>query len=439
MTQHLSNDYKLVLGLEIHMHVKTANKMFCSCSTDIYDAAPNSHTCPSCLGLPGALPVPNLDAVKKTQLLGLALKCKLNKNSKFDRKHYFYPDLSKGYQISQYKQPLCENGKLELDDKTIINIERIHLEEDTAKSFHEDGKTLIDFNKGGMPLIEIVTRPDFRTPEQAVEFSKKIYEIVRVLNVSDADMEKGQLRLEANISMRTPQMEEAGEYPEYKVEVKNINSFRFMEKAVRAEMVRQSELLSKGQKVAQENRGYNETTGETVAQRSKEDAHDYRYFPEPDIPPMEFDDDYFEELKSFLPQLPQDIKTKLVTEFGISESAAAELSKFDNKELYEKFLAIVAKGIEATVAANSLINKADLKNMSVDEVVGILSQKADLLSDDELTNIARQVIDQNDSAVTNYKNGKENSLMFLVGQVMSLSKGKADAQKVKSLLQELLK
>jgi aspartyl-tRNA(Asn)/glutamyl-tRNA(Gln) amidotransferase subunit B len=439
MNKYLADNYKLVLGLEIHMHVKTSNKMFCSCSADIYDADPNSHTCPSCLGLPGALPVPNLDAVKKTQLLGLALKCKLNKNSKFDRKHYFYPDLAKGYQISQYKEPLCENGKLELSDGTIINVERIHLEEDTAKSFHEGGKTLIDFNKGGMPLIEIVTKPDFRTPEHAVEFSKRIYEIVRVLNVSDADMEKGQLRLEANISMRTPQMEEANEYPDYKVEVKNINSFRFMEKAVKAEMERQSSLLANGDTVAQENRGYNESTGKTVSQRSKEDAHDYRYFPEPDIPPMEFDDDYFEELKSFLPELPHEIQKKLKNDFDLSDTAAVELSKFDNKEIYERFLALVAKGIESNKAANLLINKAEAREMSVEDLLEQLSQKAEVLPREELLEITNQVILQNESAVSNYKSGKENALMFLVGQVMSITKGKASAEQAKSLLQELLK
>jgi aspartyl-tRNA(Asn)/glutamyl-tRNA(Gln) amidotransferase subunit B len=439
MTQHLEEQYKLVLGLEIHMHVKTTNKMFCSCSSTIYDAAPNSHTCPSCLGLPGALPVPNLDAVKKTQLLGCALKCKLNKNSKFDRKHYFYPDLAKGYQISQYKEPLCENGKLELNDGTVINIERIHLEEDTAKSFHESGKTLIDYNKSGMPLIEIVTRPDFRTPEHAVEFSKKIYEIVRTLDVSDADMEKGQLRLEANISMRTLEMEQNDQLPNYKVEVKNINSFRFMEKAVKAEMTRQSALLAAGEQVLQENRGFNEATGKTVLQRSKEDAQDYRYFPEPDIPPMVFDDDYFEELQSFLPQLPQDIQRKLISDYGLSSNVAFELAKFDNKGLYEKFLELIAKGIDGAKAANSLINKPEYRDIPVDELVQILSGVAEELSTEELTTYAQDVIAQNSSAVNNYKTGKENALMFLVGQVMSKSQGKANAAEVKSLLQKLLK
>ncbi len=434
-----TNGYKLVLGLEIHMHVKTANKMFCSCSSDIYDAEPNSHTCPSCLGLPGALPVPNLEAVKKTQLLGLALKCKLNNSSKFDRKHYFYPDLAKGYQISQYKEPLCENGKLTLSDGTVINIERIHLEEDTAKSFHEEGKTLIDYNKSGMPLIEIVTQPDFKSPEHAVEFSKRIYEIVRTLDVSNADMEKGQLRLEANISMRTAVMEEQGKLPDYKVEVKNINSFKFMEKAVKSEMTRQSELLASGAPVAQENRGFNESTGKTVPQRSKEDAKDYRYFPEPDIPPMFFDEDYFEELRSFLPKLPYEIQQTLENEYGLSTNVAFELSKYDNKILYEKFLTLIAKGADGAKAANTLINKQESKEMSIDELLAVLTNKPVVIDSDELSNLAKEVILQNESAVTNYKNGKDNALMFLVGQVMAKSQGKANAADVKSLLQQLLK
>src|SRR3989344_6138652 len=272
-------EYKLVLGLEVHIHLKTETKMFCACDSNIYEAEPNTHVCPVCLGLPGALPVPNFEAIKKTQVLGLALDSILNKESRFDRKHYFYPDLPKGFQISQYKQPLCEGGEIELDSGNKVSLERIHLEEDTAKSFHENGRTLIDFNKSGMPLVEIVTKPVFKTVGESVEFCKKIQDIIRYLEIGDADMEKGQMRLEANISIRTEEMEKKGILPEYKVEIKNINSFRFMEKAVRAEIQRQKDLWDKGTMPVQANRGYDEDSGVTVSQREKEEAHDYRYFP----------------------------------------------------------------------------------------------------------------------------------------------------------------
>ena len=433
------NNYKLVLGLEIHMHVKTKTKMFCSCDANIYSDAPNTHTCPTCLGLPGALPVPNLEAIKKTQLLGLALECKLNANSMFDRKHYFYPDLGKGYQISQYKLPLCEHGRLELTTGKIINIQRVHLEEDTAKSSHEGGKTLIDFNKSGMPLIEIVTSPDFRSSEEAVEFCKAIYEIVKTCNISDADMEKGQMRLEANISLRTQEMETENILPTYKVEIKNINSFRFMEKAVKAEIVRQTEILENGGVVEQENRGFNEASGKTVAQRSKEDAHDYRYFPEPDIPPLLFDADYLESLAQFLPELPRQTCDRLVKDFGLSKDSAFTLSRFDNKPILALFLDLVAKDIPAQKAANVLLNKADAKTLSLEQIITTYFATLPSVKDEEIKTIALDVLIANKSAVDNFKNGKEASLMFLVGQVMKHLAGRADAGRVKTLLQELLK
>ncbi|MFC1755958.1 Asp-tRNA(Asn)/Glu-tRNA(Gln) amidotransferase subunit GatB [Patescibacteria group bacterium] len=307
MSESIFGKYKLVLGLEIHLHLKTDRKMFCRCDADVYGKEPNTHTCPTCLGLPGALPVPNPEAIKKTQILGLALNSEINKDSRFDRKHYFYPDLPKGYQISQYKQPFCVGGHLELSNGKKAEIERVHLEEDTAKSMHEGDKTLVDFNLSSMPLVEIVTKPTFTTIEDAVEFSKKIQSMVRELGLGDTDMEKGQMRLEPNISLRTQEMEDADELPEYKVEIKNINSFRFMEKAVTAEVIRQRELLESGETPIQENRGYNEEKKTTVGQRSKEQAHDYRYFPEPDIPPMEFDKDYLDEVEKEFKELEKNL------------------------------------------------------------------------------------------------------------------------------------
>lgn len=434
-----NQNYKLVLGLEIHMHVKTKTKMFCSCDSNIYADAPNTHTCPTCLGLPGALPVPSLDAIKKTQLLGLALECTLNRKSMFDRKHYFYPDLGKGYQISQYKLPFCENGQLTLADGKLIRIERVHLEEDTAKSTHEGNKTLIDFNKSGMPLIEIVTAPDFRSSEEAVEFCKNIYEIVKACDISDADMEKGQMRLEANISLRTQEMEDANTYPAYKVEIKNINSFRFMEKAVKAEMVRQAEILASGGTVLQENRGFNEASGKTVSQRSKENAHDYRYFPEPDIPPMEFDDDYIESLPQFLPELPKQTQARLIKDFDLTRDSAQTLSRFENKATLALFMDLIARDIVPQKAANVLLNKQDARSLTVDELISTYFAPASQMDTSALTEIVNSVLIENESAVANYKAGKEASLMFLVGQVMKKASGKASPETVKTLLQELLK
>ena len=434
-----NQNYKLVLGLEIHMHVKTKTKMFCSCDSNIYADAPNTHTCPTCLGLPGALPVPSLDAIKKTQLLGLALECTLNRKSMFDRKHYFYPDLGKGYQISQYKLPFCENGQLTLADGKLIRIERVHLEEDTAKSTHEGNKTLIDFNKSGMPLIEIVTAPDFRSSEEAVEFCKNIYEIVKACDISDADMEKGQMRLEANISLRTQEMEDANTYPAYKVEIKNINSFRFMEKAVKAEMVRQAEILASGGTVLQENRGFNEASGKTVSQRSKENAHDYRYFPEPDIPPMEFDDDYIESLSQFLPELPKQTQARLIKDFDLTRESAQTLSRFENKATLALFMDLIARDIVPQKAANVLLNKQDARSLTVDELISTYFAPASQMDTSALTEIVNSVLIENESAVANYKAGKEASLMFLVGQVMKKASGKASPETVKTLLQELLK
>lgn len=429
------SEYKLVLGLEIHIHVKTETGMFCRCKADIYGAEPNTHVCPVCLGLPGALPIPNLEAIKATQKLGIALNSTLNKESMFERKHYFYPDLPKGYQISQYKQPLCVGGYLDLKSGKRVEINRIHIEEDTAKSFHENGKTLIDYNMSGAPLMELVTEPCFETVEEAVEFCKQIQNIVRFLEISDADMEKAQMRLEPNISMRTIEMQQSNELPKYKVEVKNINSFRFMEKAVKAEMERQSELLSKGETPLQENRGYIEATGKTVSQRSKEEAHDYRYFPEPDIPPMIFDDIYFAELKSDMKELPTQIAKRLIDTYKVSANSAEMLVEAYGKEMVTKFEAIVSKGIDATKAVNTLLNKKDFQTLTVEEFISKLSQESDKVSDEDiLVPVVQKVISENSKAVTDYKSGNLNSLQFLIGMVMRETKGKADANTIKELL-----
>ncbi len=435
----LLGKYKLVLGLEVHMEPKTDTKMFCGCDANVWQAEPNTHTCPVCLGLPGALPVPNLDAVKKTQKLGLALGCTLNENSRFDRKHYFYPDLPKGYQISQYKQPLCENGCLELESGMCADIERVHLEEDVAKSFHKGGKTLIDYNKSGLPLIEVVTRPCFKNVDDAVDYCKKLQVIARYLDITEADMEKGQMRLEANISLRTAEMEETNELPKYKVEVKNINSFKYMEKAVYAEIIRQRELLEKGETPIQENRGYDEFKNITVSQRTKEEASDYRYFPEPDIPPMVFDEKYINEIKVNLKDAPGKIRRELENDHSLTRDQSKLLVEVMGKIAVSKFFELVREGVEGSKAANVLINRKDLMDKSVDEIKKALEGEGEKISDEGmLTDTIKKVIENNPKALDDYKKGKEASIQFLLGNIMRETKGKADPETAKKLLTKLL-
>lgn len=438
--KELLGEYRLVIGLEIHMHVNTPLKMFSRVSSDIYNSEPNTRVSPVCLGLPGALPVPNFDAVQKTQMLGLALNCRINKNSKFDRKHYFYPDLPKGYQISQYKEPLCEGGLLVLENGFRVEIERIHLEEDTARSYHENGKTLIDFNKSGMALMELVTKPVFTSVYDASEFARELRNIARYLGISNADMEKGQLRIEPNISLRTKEMEESKQLPTYKVEVKNINSFKYMEKAVISEIKRQRALLESGKDVPQENRGYDETSDTTVAQRSKEEAHDYRYFPEPDIPPMVFDEEYINSLRAIMPELPRAAKERLISQYNLSTIAAEELTKSENMILKEKFEEIVLENIEPTKVANLLLNKKDYRELSVKDFITKLNEESSKIDDnEELIAIIKTVLRENTEIVASYKSGKESTGKYLLGQVMRASKGKADAQIAAKLLEEQLK
>lgn len=435
MNTELLKDYKLVLGLEIHMHLKTNKKMFCGCDANFYNFEPNSHTCPVCLGLPGALPVPNKTAVKMTQILGLALDCRLNEESKFDRKHYSYPDLSKGYQISQYEEPLCEDGFLRLSSDEKIIIKRIHLEEDTAKSIHNGKRTLLDFNKSGVALVEIVTEPVFKSVEDVVEFSRKIQDIVRHIQISDADMEKGQMRLEANISLRTPEMERKNKLPEYKVEIKNINSFKFMEKAVNTEIKRQIEVFEGGKTPVQENRGYNEDEDVTVPQRGKEEAHDYRYFPEPDIPPMEFSEEYFDEITELIPELPSEVEQRLEEQYGISENNTQFFSSGSGLDLLEKFEDLCTENIEPEEIANLLKNRPKYRELSNEEFVEKVLEEKDKIEDEgELGGTVLSVIKENPEAASDYKQGKENAVEYLLGQVMRKTKGKAEPNTVRDLL-----
>lgn len=437
--KELLGNYCLVLGLEIHLHLKTDKKMFCGCSAQIWEKEPNTITCPTCLGLPGALPVPNFEAVQKTQILGLALGCKINKESRFDRKHYFYPDLPKGYQISQYKQPLCVNGKLELESGNIAEIERVHLEEDVAKSFHEGEKTLVDYNKSGIPLVEIVSTPCFNNIQDAVDYCKQIQNIVRYLGIGEVNMEKGQMRLEANISLRTKEMEKKNELANYKVEVKNINSFKFMEKAVKAEIVRQREILDSGAVPEQENRGFKEGIKGTVLQRSKEEAKDYRYFPEPDIPPMEFDDAYIAKLKNEMLELPSQLKKDLIEKYKLSQNVVKVLVDMLGLKYVQKFKELISQGVEADKAANILVNKIDLRDLPVEEIVSKMQTSEPEVNTKNLEIVIEQVISENQKAVNDYENGKETALQFIIGAVIRKSGIHSDADLIKEIVKSKLK
>lgn len=429
--------YQLICGAEIHVELNTKSKMFCGCVNDPFGAdKPNIYTCPVCLGMPGALPVPNKKAIEDCILIGLALGCKIAKVSKFDRKHYFYPDLPKGYQISQYDEPFCFDGLVDTSYGP-VRITRVHMEEDTAKMHHAtvDGKrvSLIDFNRSSVPLVEIVTEPDIKSPEMAKEFLKKVRDIIRALGVSSCDMEKGSMRLEANISLTTD-----GSLPNYKVEVKNINSFRFFANSLDFEFKRQSEILDKGEIPVQETRGYRSDKNQTVSQRKKEGAADYRYFPDPDIPPFIIDDQWLTEIKSLLPKLPEQIIGDL-TNVGVPESAAKIIVTND---LFLRFINDLQK-LDSTMvksAANDLVNKKISSDTTAEAYVKSKKAQAGSKITDEATllPIIEKLIADNPALVTQYKSGQTGVLGFFVGNVMKATGGKADPVAVNKLLSTLL-
>ncbi len=333
--------------------------MFCGCKNDPFHAPqPNIYTCPVCLGMPGGLPVPNQTAIEWTVKLGLALHSQINLFSKFDRKHYFYPDLPKGYQISQYDIPFCQGGYVDTAEGK-VNLTRIHLEEDTGKLVHQqvDGQnvSLVDFNRAGVPLVEIVTEPDIKSASQAKEYGKKLRQLIRYLNIGDCDMEQGGMRLEANISLKTPGS--AG-LPNYKVEVKNINSFRFMEQAIAYEVNRQAKLLSLGQTPTQETRGFNPNTGKTFSQRAKETAEDYRYFPDPDIPPIKFSSSQVAKLKAQLPELPEQVMANWQKKYGVETRFAQRFITTEKSvEFYSSlFNQTVSNNLDANKLASMIMN-----------------------------------------------------------------------------------
>ena len=443
--------YKVNIGLEIHVELATASKMFCGCVNYHFGVAPNTHTCPVCLGLPGALPYPNKRAIEWTALIGLALNCKININSKFDRKHYFYPDLPKGYQISQYDNPLCYKGRFKIQDSRFkIRIRRVHLEEDTGKLLHKkvngENVTLVDFNRSGVPLVEIVTEPDLKGATETKEFAQKLQKIIRFLEVSDCDMEKGSMRLEANISLspytihHTPNTA----LPNYKVEVKNINSFRFLEKAINYEIERQSDLLSQGKTPSQETRGWSEAKNQTVPQRFKETEADYRYFPEPDIPPMEFTVEEIQKLRASIPLLPEGVARRFKDIYNLPLQYIEVLT--GNKDLAtfaEKIFKTAKKtGLPLDKLAGEIVNnKVDFSKVTVDDFIKRFKNKGSNIvsSSIELKAWITSAIDNSEKAVADYKKGKTQAMSAIIGNVMKLSKGKADPAVVRKLLEEKLR
>ncbi len=475
-------DLEMVIGLEIHVQTKTNSKMFCRCDAKYFQSSPNSHVCPVCLGLPGALPVPNKAAIEKCIKLSLALNCKINKFSKFDRKNYFYPDLPKGYQISQYDLPFGYDGFLEYDihgDSHRIRITRVHQEEDTGKSIHENNETKLDFNKSGVPLAEIVTEPDFSNVEEVNLFAKRLKQIVKYLDISDADMEKGQMRFEVNISLR-----EAGtkKLPNYKVEIKNIGSISVLEKVIKYEFERQSEILNKGETPIQETRGIKDMSGKTFSQRIKESSDDYRYFPEPDIPPIIFTDEQIAEIKSQIIELPQEKKDRYIKAYGIEPSTAETIiSKKQKADWFEDaikdvkdadIVKEVAKWFIGDVSALMKAKKVKLKDLKLKpstllnlvlmlksgKVSGSIAKqilsaifetsedpeeyaiKNNLLvinDDKAIEAIVKQVIDDNPNVVKTIEKNP-NATKFLIGQVMKATKGKANPKLAESLINKLL-
>ncbi len=429
----MNNKYKTIIGLEVHIEPNTKTKMFCRCSQDHFGKPANTQVCPICLGLPGALPIANKEAVYKTVKLGLALGSKINEVSRFDRKHYFYPDLPKSFQTSQKDNPFCIGGSLMGKE-----IDHIHLEEDAGKLVHEvvDGEkvSLIDFNRSGCALIELVTKPVFNTVDEVIFFLKEMQLIAKYLDISSADMEKGTMRLEANISLSKD-----GSLPNYKVELKNINSFKFLEKALNAEIERQTKALDNGEELIQETRGYDEVKKTTFSQREKADSHDYRYFPEADLAPIILEDEVIDNILKSIPELPEAKRVRYKNDYGISKEFAEILVSDLTRAKY--FEECVKLNNNYKTIANLIVNKK--MDSEYKEPAGLIKKlveltKIEYIGGQELETVVDTILQENPDTIVTYKNGKTQIVGFLVGQVQKKLQGKGDPKLVIDILTKKL-
>jgi len=472
--------YEAVIGVEVHAQLRTRSKMFCGCGTT-FGLSANSQTCPVCLGLPGTLPVINRAAVEMAVRAGLALNCTIGANNRFARKNYFYPDLPKGYQISQYESPICEQGWIEIavgNATKRVRIRRAHLEEDAGKNVHDTGTdgSLVDLNRAGTPLLEIVTEPDMRSADDVVAYLKNLRDILMYLEVCDGNMEEGSFRCEPNLSLRPPGQKAYGT----KVELKNINSFRFVKDAVEYEIKRQAKVLNEGGKIVQDTRLWNIDRGETVVMRSKEEAHDYRYFPDPDLVPLKLDPGWIDGFKASLPELPAARARRLVRDYELPEYDAGVLTA--SKRLADYFESCVKLFPHPKTVSHWVMGELtrELNNAGTDvsaspvsperlvsllrlvengtvslkaaremfsEFYGSMKQAEEIVKDKgltqvsdegELERIVAEVLEKNPAQVTQFKGGKQQVLGYLVGQVMKASGGKANPGKVNELLKRKL-
>lgn len=467
--------YELVAGLETHVELSTKTKIFCGCTTE-FGGSPNTHCCPICIGLPGTLPKLNKQVVRYAIRAGLATNCEISRISKMDRKNYCYPDLSKAYQISQYDKPLCKNGYIELSSGRKIRLNRIHIEEDAGKLIHQKGDTYVDYNRGGVPLIEIVTEPDFRSVDEVREYVEKLQLIMRYIGVSDCKMQEGSMRCDVNISVRPEGQKEFGT----RTEIKNMNSIAFMAKAIEYEQKRQIDIIESGGSVQQETLRYDDATNTTSSMRGKEDANDYRYFRDPDLVTINVTDQEVEELEKTIPELPDEKLERYVEKLGIPESDAQLLVKYrrvaeyferasegtanprtaanfiigqifrtiENESAKEEFdIPVSAESLRELIKLlDSKKIRMNLAKSTLDKMLETGKKASELISekdmgglDEEATKkLCQEAVDANPNAVADYKNGKEKAVKAIVGYVMKNSRGKADAMKAEEIIKQII-
>ncbi len=468
--------YEVVCGIETHIELATNTKIFCNCTT-AFGGAPNSHCCPICTGQPGTLPVLNKKVVEYAVRAGLAVHCKINTKSHMDRKNYVYPDLPKAYQVSQFDEPICEHGYVELDSGKRIGITRIHIEEDAGKLVHENGYTYIDYNRGCVPLIEIVSEPEISSPEEAKEYAEKLQLIMRYVGISDCKMQEGSMRCDVNVSLREHGSKEFGT----RTETKNINSLTFIQKAMYAEIERQTDILEAGGKIVQETMRYDDVTDTSSPMREKENADDYRYFPDPDILCFEIPQEKIDAILVSLPELPFDKLKRYINELELPEATARQMFRY--RRVAEFFEGALAEGasvknssnlIIGTIYANMnteedkelfevkisskdfalLVKMLDDKKINFKQAQSTLQQMLETgksakefikaedledISDDDLTKWCQEAVDANPKAVEDIKAGKDKAINVMFGHIMKQSKGKADTKKAEAIIRELIK